>query len=188
MTCRCLPAGGGGPGGQISSERYAGQQKVTVFISAGLEGQVHPRKLHEDLHRELHGGGLCQRLQTDGDITELKSRQTSGFRTSLRLVIAPPTAEAKCLILNLRSLIMYGCVLQPCPDVFWFPVFTEKACDELVEEMEHYGSWSGGKHEVSDAPKLFALRFCRFLTICDQAGRERGVGPESSGQEPGDVI
>ncbi|KAF3703649.1 Procollagen-lysine,2-oxoglutarate 5-dioxygenase 2 [Channa argus] len=36
---------------------------------------------------------------------------------------------------------------EPCPDVFWFPVFSEKACDELVEEMEHYGSWSGGKHE-----------------------------------------
>ncbi|XP_071184048.1 procollagen-lysine,2-oxoglutarate 5-dioxygenase 2-like isoform X3 [Salvelinus alpinus] len=36
---------------------------------------------------------------------------------------------------------------EPCPDVFWFPVFTERACDELVEEMEHYGSWSGGNHE-----------------------------------------
>jgi len=38
--------------------------------------------------------------------------------------------------------------LQPCPDVFWFPVFSEKACDELVEEMEKFGSWSGGRHEV----------------------------------------
>uniref|UniRef100_A0AAQ5Y724 procollagen-lysine 5-dioxygenase n=1 Tax=Amphiprion ocellaris TaxID=80972 RepID=A0AAQ5Y724_AMPOC len=38
-------------------------------------------------------------------------------------------------------------LLQPCPDVFWFPVFSVKACDEIVEEMEHYGSWSGGKHE-----------------------------------------
>uniref|UniRef100_A0A3B3XZK3 procollagen-lysine 5-dioxygenase n=1 Tax=Poecilia mexicana TaxID=48701 RepID=A0A3B3XZK3_9TELE len=35
----------------------------------------------------------------------------------------------------------------PCPDVFWFPVLSEKACDEIVEEMEHYGLWSGGKHE-----------------------------------------
>lgn len=43
----------------VSSERYAGQQKLMVFVSAGLEGEVHPRKLHEDLHRELHGGGLC---------------------------------------------------------------------------------------------------------------------------------
>ncbi|KAB1283639.1 Procollagen-lysine; 2-oxoglutarate 5-dioxygenase 2 [Camelus dromedarius] len=40
-------------------------------------------------------------------------------------------------------------VEQPCPDVFWFPIFSEKACDELVEEMEHYGQWSGGKHHVS---------------------------------------
>lgn len=44
---------------------------------------------------------------------------------------------------------MCSCVLQPCPDVFWFPVLSEKACDEIVEEMEHYGLWSGGKHEVS---------------------------------------
>uniref|UniRef100_A0A671XLN7 procollagen-lysine 5-dioxygenase n=1 Tax=Sparus aurata TaxID=8175 RepID=A0A671XLN7_SPAAU len=36
---------------------------------------------------------------------------------------------------------------EPCPDVFWFPVFSEKACDEIVGEMEHYGSWSGGRHE-----------------------------------------
>ncbi|XP_043926047.1 procollagen-lysine,2-oxoglutarate 5-dioxygenase 2-like isoform X2 [Protopterus annectens] len=35
---------------------------------------------------------------------------------------------------------------QPCPDVFWFPILSEKACDELVEEMEHYGQWSGGKY------------------------------------------
>lgn len=48
---------------------------------------------------------------------------------------------------SFRSLCV--CVLQPCPDVFWFPVFSEKACDEIVEEMEHYGSWSGGRHEVS---------------------------------------
>ncbi|RXM36855.1 Procollagen-lysine,2-oxoglutarate 5-dioxygenase 2 [Acipenser ruthenus] len=34
----------------------------------------------------------------------------------------------------------------PCPDVFWFPIFSEKACDELIGEMEHYGSWSGGKY------------------------------------------
>uniref|UniRef100_A0A671XN79 procollagen-lysine 5-dioxygenase n=1 Tax=Sparus aurata TaxID=8175 RepID=A0A671XN79_SPAAU len=46
-----------------------------------------------------------------------------------------------------RSLSDRVFVLQPCPDVFWFPVFSEKACDEIVGEMEHYGSWSGGRHE-----------------------------------------
>uniref|UniRef100_A0A6J0UWT5 procollagen-lysine 5-dioxygenase n=1 Tax=Pogona vitticeps TaxID=103695 RepID=A0A6J0UWT5_9SAUR len=36
---------------------------------------------------------------------------------------------------------------QPCPDVYWFPVFTDQMCDELVEEAERFGQWSGGKHE-----------------------------------------
>lgn len=38
-------------------------------------------------------------------------------------------------------------VEQPCPDVYWFPVLSEAACDELVAEVEHYGIWSGGQHE-----------------------------------------
>lgn len=38
--------------------------------------------------------------------------------------------------------------LQPCPDVYWFPLLSEQMCDELVEEMESYGQWSGGRHEV----------------------------------------
>lgn len=33
--------------------------------------------------------------------------------------------------------------------MFWFPVLSEQACDELVEEMENFGTWSGGKYEVS---------------------------------------
>ncbi|KAI5096160.1 procollagen-lysine,2-oxoglutarate 5-dioxygenase 3 precursor, partial [Silurus meridionalis] len=37
-------------------------------------------------------------------------------------------------------------VEQPCPDVYWFPAFSEKMCDDLVETMEHFGHWSGGKH------------------------------------------
>ncbi|ESO01389.1 hypothetical protein HELRODRAFT_81988, partial [Helobdella robusta] len=36
---------------------------------------------------------------------------------------------------------------SPCPDVFWFPIVTEKFCDELVGEMEHFGDWSSGKNE-----------------------------------------
>uniref|UniRef100_A0AAQ4PY35 procollagen-lysine 5-dioxygenase n=1 Tax=Gasterosteus aculeatus aculeatus TaxID=481459 RepID=A0AAQ4PY35_GASAC len=38
-------------------------------------------------------------------------------------------------------------VEQPCPDVYWFPAFSEKMCDHLVETMEHNGQWSGGSHK-----------------------------------------
>ncbi|XP_023821824.1 procollagen-lysine,2-oxoglutarate 5-dioxygenase 3 isoform X4 [Oryzias latipes] len=40
-----------------------------------------------------------------------------------------------------------GFVEQPCPDVYWFPAFSEKMCDQLVETMEDYGVWSGGSHK-----------------------------------------
>ncbi|KAL0970781.1 hypothetical protein UPYG_G00247320 [Umbra pygmaea] len=37
-------------------------------------------------------------------------------------------------------------VEQPCPDVYWFPGFSDKMCDDLVETMEDFGQWSGGRH------------------------------------------
>lgn len=33
---------------------------------------------------------------------------------------------------------------QPCPDVFWFPLLSEVFTEQLIEEMEHFGQWSGG--------------------------------------------
>lgn len=30
---------------------------------------------------------------------------------------------------------------QPCPDVYWMPIVTERFCDELVELLEAYGHW-----------------------------------------------
>uniref|UniRef100_A0A452U6J6 Procollagen-lysine,2-oxoglutarate 5-dioxygenase 3 n=1 Tax=Ursus maritimus TaxID=29073 RepID=A0A452U6J6_URSMA len=48
-----------------------------------------------------------------------------------------------------RALEGEGLVEQPCPDVYWFPLLSDQMCDELVEEMELYGQWSGGRHEDS---------------------------------------
>ncbi|XP_064641909.1 procollagen-lysine,2-oxoglutarate 5-dioxygenase 1-like isoform X4 [Lineus longissimus] len=36
---------------------------------------------------------------------------------------------------------------QPCPDVYWFPVVSATFCKHLIEEMEHFGQWSGGKNK-----------------------------------------
>lgn len=37
--------------------------------------------------------------------------------------------------------------LQPCPDVYWYPLISETFAKELVEEMEHYGKWSSGSND-----------------------------------------
>ncbi|CAG9537198.1 unnamed protein product [Cercopithifilaria johnstoni] len=40
-----------------------------------------------------------------------------------------------------------GDILQPCPDVYNYPLMSEDFTKELIEEMEHYGHWSSGKNE-----------------------------------------
>merc|ERR1712241_1397149 len=35
---------------------------------------------------------------------------------------------------------------MPCPDVFWFPIVTERFADELVAEVEYHGKWSDGSN------------------------------------------
>ncbi|XP_073481994.1 procollagen-lysine,2-oxoglutarate 5-dioxygenase 2 isoform X1 [Aquarana catesbeiana] len=57
----------------------------------------------------------------------------------------PVDWKLKYINANYSKIFTENFVEQPCPDVFWFPVFTEEACDEIVEEMEHYGQWSGSK-------------------------------------------
>ena len=37
---------------------------------------------------------------------------------------------------------------QPCPDVFWFPIISDRFADELVAEMEAFGAWSDGTNKV----------------------------------------
>ncbi|KAL8624347.1 hypothetical protein ACOMHN_044778 [Nucella lapillus] len=36
---------------------------------------------------------------------------------------------------------------QPCPDVYWLPIFTEIFCDEFVAVMEASDKWSNGAHK-----------------------------------------
>lgn len=82
-----------------------------------------------------------------------RKSQTSAFTIQyLRItLVSAAQGEGVAEVYSQKSLPACACLcaLQPCPDVFWFPVFSEKACDEIVEEMEHYGTWSGGRHEVS---------------------------------------
>ncbi|TNN88343.1 Procollagen-lysine,2-oxoglutarate 5-dioxygenase 2 [Liparis tanakae] len=59
----------------------------------------------------------------------------------------PVDWKEKYIHQNYTQIFTENYMEEPCPDVFWFPVFSEKACDEIVGEMEHFGSWSGGKHE-----------------------------------------
>lgn len=51
---------------------------------------------------------------------------------------------------------------SPCPDVYWFPVVSEKFCWELIEEVEHYGQWSDGTNKV-----CVCIYICLAGVLCE---------------------
>ena len=40
---------------------------------------------------------------------------------------------------------------QPCPDVYQFPLFSERFCSDLLAEAQQSGGWNRGQQEVSRA-------------------------------------
>ncbi|XP_032202383.1 procollagen-lysine,2-oxoglutarate 5-dioxygenase 2 isoform X1 [Mustela erminea] len=85
-----------------------------------------------------------------GRLLSTANYNTSHYNNDLWQIFENPVDwKEKYINRDYSKIFTENIVEQPCPDVFWFPIFSEKACDELVEEMEHYGQWSGGKHHDS---------------------------------------
>ncbi|MBN3281730.1 PLOD2 dioxygenase, partial [Polyodon spathula] len=82
-----------------------------------------------------------------GRLISTANYNTSHFNNDLWQIFENPLDwKEKYIHQNYSKIFTQNLAEQPCPDVFWFPIFSEKACDELIGEMEHYGSWSGGKY------------------------------------------
>nr|KAF6475682.1 procollagen-lysine,2-oxoglutarate 5-dioxygenase 2 [Rousettus aegyptiacus] len=85
-----------------------------------------------------------------GRLLSTANYNTSHYNNDLWQIFENPVDwKEKYINRDYSKIFTENIVEQPCPDVFWFPIFSEEACDELVEEMEHYGQWSGGKHHDS---------------------------------------
>ncbi|XP_068136862.1 procollagen-lysine,2-oxoglutarate 5-dioxygenase 2 isoform X2 [Hyperolius riggenbachi] len=82
-----------------------------------------------------------------GRLISTANYNTSHYNNDLWQIFENPVDwKAKYINANYSRIFTENFFEQPCPDVFWFPVFSEQACDELVEEMEHFGQWSGSSH------------------------------------------
>ncbi|KAM4694589.1 procollagen-lysine,2-oxoglutarate 5-dioxygenase 2 isoform 2-T2 [Discoglossus pictus] len=82
-----------------------------------------------------------------GRLLSTANYNTTHYNNDLwQLFENPVDWKEKYIHVNYSKIFSEKIVEEPCTDVFWFPVFSEKACDEIVEEMEHFGEWSGSKH------------------------------------------
>ncbi|KAJ0036153.1 hypothetical protein NQD34_004830 [Periophthalmus magnuspinnatus] len=83
-------------------------------------------------------------LQTFGRILSTENYQTSHLHNDLWQVFQNPLDWEERYLHPNYSRILKDQMETPCPDVYWFPIFSEIACDHIVEEMENFGKWSGG--------------------------------------------
>uniref|UniRef100_A0A6Q2X3P9 procollagen-lysine 5-dioxygenase n=1 Tax=Esox lucius TaxID=8010 RepID=A0A6Q2X3P9_ESOLU len=106
-------------------------------------------KLDPDMALSRHGIFMYITNRHEfGRLISTANFNTSHYNSDLWQIFENPVDwKEKYIHPNYTQIFTENYLEQPCPDVFWFPVFSERACDELVEEMEHFGSWSGGQHE-----------------------------------------
>ncbi|XP_066463567.1 procollagen-lysine,2-oxoglutarate 5-dioxygenase 1 [Eleutherodactylus coqui] len=83
--------------------------------------------------------------QSFGHILSLENYQTAHLHNDLWQIFENIQDWKEKYIHPNHTLVLKRKLIEsPCPDVYWFPLFTDTACDELVEEMEYYGQWSQG--------------------------------------------
>ncbi|XP_040182027.1 procollagen-lysine,2-oxoglutarate 5-dioxygenase 1 [Rana temporaria] len=86
--------------------------------------------------------------QLFGHLLSLENYQTSHLNNDLWQIFQNTQDWKEKYIHPNHSFALNGNNIEsPCPDVYWFPIFTDTACDELVEEMEHFGQWSSGSKQ-----------------------------------------
>lgn len=83
--------------------------------------------------------------QPFGRILNTENIQTQHLHNDLWQIFSNPVDWEELYIHPNYSHILKEPEMEtPCPDVYWFPLLSDIACDHLVEEMEHFGKWSGG--------------------------------------------
>uniref|UniRef100_A0A8C1RPS4 Procollagen-lysine,2-oxoglutarate 5-dioxygenase 1 n=1 Tax=Cyprinus carpio TaxID=7962 RepID=A0A8C1RPS4_CYPCA len=84
-------------------------------------------------------------MHTFGRVLSTENYQTNHLHNDLWQIFENPVEwEERYIHENYSKVLKDGLIEMPCPDVYWFPVFTDVACKHLIEEMEHFGQWSGG--------------------------------------------
>ncbi|KAM8862908.1 procollagen-lysine,2-oxoglutarate 5-dioxygenase 1 isoform 2-T2 [Spinachia spinachia] len=84
-------------------------------------------------------------MHTFGRMLSTQNYQTSHLHNDLWEIFENPVDWQERYIHENYTRIMKDKLIEtPCPDVYWFPILSDVGCNHIVEEVEHFGQWSGG--------------------------------------------
>jgi len=155
--------------GQIVLRNKIGQWNVPYVNDIYLVQAVHLPKLQGayidgDLDADM---AFCKRLREQGIFMVLDNREYYGhlinaenfdishLHNDMYSVFENEyTWQLKYIHENysqvLNQDVLDQDMFQPCTDVYWLPIMSDTFCDHLIEEMEHFGQWSGGRDNYQD--------------------------------------
>ncbi|XP_041702016.2 procollagen-lysine,2-oxoglutarate 5-dioxygenase 1 isoform X2 [Coregonus clupeaformis] len=86
-------------------------------------------------------------MHTFGRMLSTENYQMSHLHNDLWQIFENPKDwEERYIHENYTKIMRDKLIETPCPDVYWFPIFSDIGCDHIVQEMENFGQWSGGKN------------------------------------------
>ncbi|CAJ0930598.1 unnamed protein product [Ranitomeya imitator] len=117
-----------------------------VFTLSGVDSDMSFCKSVRDKSVFLH----ISNRDDFGRLISTSKYNTSRLHSDLWQIFENPVDwKEKYIHENYSRIFEEDYYQQPCPDVYWFPIFKDVMCDEFVEQMENFGRWSGGKNEVT---------------------------------------
>uniref|UniRef100_A0A4W5R9Z4 Procollagen-lysine,2-oxoglutarate 5-dioxygenase 1 n=1 Tax=Hucho hucho TaxID=62062 RepID=A0A4W5R9Z4_9TELE len=86
-------------------------------------------------------------MHTFGRMLSTENYQMSHLHNDLWQIFENPKDwEERYIHENYTKIMRDKLIETPCPDVYWFPLFSDIGCDHIVQEMENFGQWSGGRN------------------------------------------
>uniref|UniRef100_A0A4W5R5G7 Procollagen-lysine,2-oxoglutarate 5-dioxygenase 1 n=1 Tax=Hucho hucho TaxID=62062 RepID=A0A4W5R5G7_9TELE len=101
------------------------------------------------LHEELSSNDLFSSGTLDLDMAFChNARNKVSVGNGLEILGSNPGSdwEERYIHENYTKIMRDKLIETPCPDVYWFPLFSDIGCDHIVQEMENFGQWSGGRN------------------------------------------
>lgn len=120
--------------------------KKTIFSKLSFKHEnLDPDMAFCDNLRKQHIFMHVTNLEPYGHLIDYEDFNTKLTRPNFYMLFSNPMDwEQRYIHPEYQTHLKANESIEPCPDVYWFPIGTEQFCDDMIAIMEGFGQWSDG--------------------------------------------